>query len=89
MTPVLEALSADGTLVVGDNEPYDGALKNDTMYRHCTRRGLAHVLIEVRQDLIGDEAGVLEWADRLEPILRSLMGMPDLRQIQHYGSRAD
>jgi predicted N-formylglutamate amidohydrolase len=89
VTPVFEALSADGSLVVGDNEPYDGALKNDTMYRHCTRRGLAHVLIEVRQDLIGNEAGVLEWADRLEPVLRSMTAMPDLRQIRHYGSRAD
>ena len=34
------------------------ALKNDTMYKHGTSRGFAHALIEVRQDLIGDEAGV-------------------------------
>ncbi|NBN65293.1 N-formylglutamate amidohydrolase [Pannonibacter tanglangensis] len=86
--PVLEGLRADPALVVGDNEPYDGALKNDTMYRHGTLRGLAHVLIEVRQDLIADEAGVGAWADRLEPILARLPLMPDLREVRHFGSRA-
>ena len=37
---------------VGDNEPYSGQLKGDTLYRHGTTRGLAHALVEVRQDLI-------------------------------------
>ena len=37
---------------VGDNEPYSGELEGDTMSRHGTGRGLAHVLIELRQDLI-------------------------------------
>ncbi|MFN4011982.1 MAG: N-formylglutamate amidohydrolase [Pannonibacter sp.] len=87
--PVIDGLRADPAIVVGDNEPYDGALKNDTMYRHGTQRGLAHVLIEVRQDLIADEAGVQAWADRLEPILARLPGLPGLREIRHFGSRAD
>ena len=87
--PVLDGLRADPAIVVGDNEPYDGALKNDTMYRHGTQRGLAHVLIEVRQDLIADEAGVQDWADRLAPILASLPVLPGLRDIRHFGSRAD
>ena len=87
--PVIDGLRADPAIVVGDNEPYDGALKNDTMYRHGTQRGLAHVLIEVRQDLIADAAGVQAWADRLEPILARLPGLPGLREIRHFGSRAD
>ena len=37
---------------VGDNEPYSGALEGDTLYQHGTLRGLPHVLIEIRQDLI-------------------------------------
>lgn len=86
---VIDGLRADPAIVVGDNEPYDGALKNDTMYRHGTQRGLAHVLIEVRQDLIADAAGVQAWADRLEPILARLPGLPGLREIRHFGSRAD
>ncbi|WP_417687112.1 N-formylglutamate amidohydrolase [Roseibium sp.] len=87
--PFIEQLEAQGDLVVGDNEPYDGCLKNDTMYRHATRRGIAHALLEVRQDLIADEKGVLEWADRLQPILEDLVSRPDLRQIKHHMSRSD
>ena len=59
--PLIEALRADPALVVGDNEPYAGALLNDTMYRHATVRGRAHALIEIRQDLIADAAGVAAW----------------------------
>jgi predicted N-formylglutamate amidohydrolase len=42
---------------------YTGALEDDSLYRHGTMNGLPHVLIEVRQDLIGDEVGVARWAD--------------------------
>ena len=55
--PLIDMLAADPTLVVGDNEPYDGALRGDTMYRHAIVNGFAHALIEIRQDLIADEAG--------------------------------
>ena len=34
VVPFLELLRAPGDIVVGDNEPYDGALKGDTMYQH-------------------------------------------------------
>lgn len=87
--PFLEGLKERGDLVVADNEPYDGALKNDTMYRHCTTRGLAHALLEVRQDLIGHEAGIVEWADRLEPILTGLAERAECREIRHFPSRCD
>ncbi|WP_417667708.1 N-formylglutamate amidohydrolase [Roseibium sp.] len=87
--PFIDQLEAQGDLVVGDNEPYDGALKNDTMYRHATKRGLAHALLEVRQDLIADNKGVLEWADRLQPILEDLVARPELRQIKLHTSRSD
>ena len=50
--PLLAALAAPGDVVVGDNEPYDGALAGDTVNRHATRRGLANALVEVRQDLV-------------------------------------
>lgn len=87
--PFIDQLSADPDMVIGNNEPYDGALKNDTMYRHATKRGLAHALLEVRQDLIADEAGVKSWADRLQPIFEDLIGRPDLRKIEFYPSRSD
>lgn len=84
MRPLLEALAEDGTLTVADNEPYDGALRGDTLYRHGMRPGLAHALIEIRQDQIGDEAGVAAWADRLAPIFESLNAREALHvPLQH------
>ena len=56
--PLLEAFRAEEGFTVGDNEPYHGALEGDTMWTHGTARGLPHALIEVRQDLIADEAGL-------------------------------
>ncbi|WP_350335214.1 N-formylglutamate amidohydrolase [Coralliovum pocilloporae] len=87
--PMIRALEADETLTVGDNEPYDGALKNDCLYKHGTARGLAHALIEVRQDLIGDQEGIAQWADRLGHVIDKVLDEPDLHTISHYGSRAD
>ena len=84
---LLARLGGDPALVVGDNEPYDGALEGDTMYRHGTVRGLVHAILEVRQDLIGTDAGVAEWADRLEPILREAMGRTDFAEPRLHGSR--
>jgi predicted N-formylglutamate amidohydrolase len=84
--PLIEGL-ARGGLMVGDNEPYAGALANDCMYRHGTRRGLAHALIELRQDLIADAVGVAAWADRLAAIIGGLDTDAALHQIRHYGSR--
>lgn len=72
--PMIEAFRAGGDLVVGDNEPYRGHLEGDTMWRHGLRRGLPHVLIEVRQDLIRDQAGQIAWAERIAGTLLSLPG---------------
>lgn len=85
--PLIELLSGDGTLVVGDNEPYDGALRGDTMYRHGTANGYAHALIEIRQDLIADKATAEDWALRLAPIVDAVNARPDIHEVRHFGSR--
>lgn len=85
--PLLRALEASGDILVGNNEPYDGALKGDTMYRHCLIRGLPHVLLEVRQDLIADEPGVAAWVDRLLPIFKVLNSNPALHKYEIHPSR--
>ncbi|MEP3276771.1 MAG: N-formylglutamate amidohydrolase [Stappiaceae bacterium] len=87
--PLIEALGKDPDLIVGDNEPYLGALKNDTMYRHASSAGLAHALLEIRQDLIGDPAGVAAWCEKLVPILLDLLELPDVHQIRHFGSSVE
>ena len=60
--------------MVGDNEPYDGALKGDTMYQHCMVTGIPHTLLEVRQDLIADTAGQSRIAELLAPLLEAARG---------------
>jgi len=43
--------------VIGDNEPYFVSDETDyTIPRHGEARGLPHVEIEIRQDLISDDA---------------------------------
>lgn len=86
---MLDRLREEHGLRIGDNEPYSGSLRNDTMYRHGTARGLAHGLLEVRNDLIETPAGVQEWADRLEPILREAIADPALHVVHHFGSESD
>ena len=85
--PLIEMLSADPALVVGDNEPYDGALRGDTLFRHAIVNGYAHALIEVRQDLIATPEGVEAWARRLAPIVEAINAMPDMHVVRQYGSR--
>lgn len=87
--PLIEALAAEGDLEVGDNEPYRGSLRGDCLHRHGTGRGLAHALIEIRQDLIGDDAGIAYWVDRLARLLPPLMARDGLHDIVHYGSHSD
>ncbi|TJW16115.1 MAG: N-formylglutamate amidohydrolase [Mesorhizobium sp.] len=85
--PLIDMLAADKNLVVGDNEPYDGALRGDTMFRHAIVNGFAHALVEIRQDLIADRKGALDWAERLEPIVDAVNHRPDIHVVKIFGSR--
>jgi predicted N-formylglutamate amidohydrolase len=52
------------------NAPYTVNDATDyTVPAHAERRGLHHVLIEIRQDLIADEDGQRQWALRLARLL--------------------
>ena len=56
--------------MVGENEPY--RVSDETDYGvpvHAERSGLDYVEIEIRQDLIPDEDGQVEWAERLARLL--------------------
>ncbi|UDL87894.1 N-formylglutamate amidohydrolase [Mesorhizobium sp. PAMC28654] len=85
--PLIDMLAADKNLVVGDNEPYDGALRGDTMFKHAIVNGFAHALIEIRQDLIADGKGALAWAQRLAPIVDAIDRRPDIHVVRQFGSR--
>jgi predicted N-formylglutamate amidohydrolase len=73
----LMARLAEAGLTVGDNEPYSGALEGDTMNRHGTRNGLPHVLIEMRQDLVGAPGAARAFAARLKPIIEAALADMD------------
>lgn len=67
--PMLEQLEADHGLCVGDNEPYRIDHKDYGIPVHGEARGLPHVLIEIRQDLIASDSGQGTWASRLAGLL--------------------
>lgn len=91
--PLLEELRSDASILVGENEPYDGKLAGDCMWQHGTRRGLAHTIIEIRQDLIRTPEGQQAWAGRLAGAVRAVFARPDLRETMHrvhyFGSHTD
>jgi predicted N-formylglutamate amidohydrolase len=85
--PLIAALERAG-FTVGDNEPYSGELENDCLYRHGTMNGLPHALIEIRQDLIADDAAARTFALRLAPIIETAlaeMGTPQIRFTRPLG----
>ena len=89
--PLLAALRAVPGLEVGDNVPYSGQLKGDSLHRHGTKRGLAHALVEVRQDLILGPEGQVEWAGRIADALRKVMSETGsaLHVVELHGSLTD
>ena len=74
---LIAALAAEG-LNVGDNEPYSGHLDGDAIDRHALTPGRPNVLIELRSDLIANADGQIAWADRLAPVLQSVLAASGL-----------
>jgi predicted N-formylglutamate amidohydrolase len=63
---VLAALRRESGMVIADNQPYFVSDETDyTIPRHGEARGLPHVEIEIRQDLVVEEGGQREWAERI------------------------
>lgn len=70
---MIDELARDPTLVVGDNEPYRSGRDSDyAIPVHGDDRNLPAILMEIRQDLIGHDAGAAEWAGRMEAALTAL-----------------
>ena len=67
---LMALMKREAGLVVGDNEPYSVTDASDyTIPVHGERRGLHHVAIEVRQDLITDDNGQRTWGLLLARLL--------------------
>ncbi len=69
----MAALLRQDQIVVGIHEPYDTRDYFETsLDLHGRSKGLPNILVEIRQDLIADDAGALEWAGIMERTLRAL-----------------
>ena len=78
----IEEFRAAGFLT-GDNEPYSGKAPQDfTIDHHAEAIGLAHVGIEIRQDLIDDATGVDEIAAVMRKIIESIPERIGLREAR-------
>jgi len=64
-------LEAEG-LLVGDQEPYSGKVYNAVIKRHFESEQRPYLYLEIRQDLIAEEAGQREWAERLHRICNTV-----------------
>ncbi|WP_261967901.1 N-formylglutamate amidohydrolase [Prosthecodimorpha staleyi] len=72
---VIAILKREPGLVVGDNEPYAPADRvYHTLDRHGTVRGLATIMIEVRNDLATTDEEERRWGDRLAAALDEALG---------------
>ena len=49
-------------------------------------RGFAHVLVEIRQNLIDTEEKATAWGERLAGILRPVLDNPSLYESRHFGA---
>lgn len=71
---VLDGLRGDPGLVVGENEPYAVSDATDyTIVVHGEQRGIPHVELEIRQDLLASAAGVACWSERLALVLEAAL----------------
>ncbi|HEV8016105.1 MAG TPA: N-formylglutamate amidohydrolase [Stellaceae bacterium] len=78
--PLLAALRGElGPALVGDNLPYSAREPVGYTQRfHAFDRGRSHVAIELRQDLVAEEAGAAVWAERLARLLQPILATPGL-----------
>lgn len=82
--PLMRALAHGGEWVVGDNQPYSGREINYTLDTHAGAAGLPHVSVEIRQDLVADDAGCIRWAAILAEALAPIVADPALRRTRVY-----
>jgi predicted N-formylglutamate amidohydrolase len=75
-TPMLAALRKRIGMLVGDNQPYALDPKEDySVPHHAMRRGLRHLQVEFRQDLIATEPGANKWARVFGDALAEVLGL--------------
>ena len=77
--PLMERLGAEPGICVGDNKPYSAREGfGYTMECHGGANGLAHALVELRQDLVDTVHGAEAWSARLARALQHVLAQVEL-----------
>lgn len=72
--PFIHNLRQQADLIIGDNRPYTALDPLGYAFDvHARGRGLPHLFIEIRQDLVSDEVGVMRWATILYQAVKPLL----------------
>jgi predicted N-formylglutamate amidohydrolase len=82
--PLIDRLRKEGNLCVGDNEPYSGRQLFYTLDRHASAAGLPNCAVEIRQDLLETDDGVMRWASRLAEALEEITSTDELHRVIHF-----
>ncbi|HEV2675958.1 MAG TPA: N-formylglutamate amidohydrolase [Aliidongia sp.] len=83
--PLIANLARLHGLTVGDNEPYSARDPHGfTLRHHVMPRGLPNVLLEMRQDEVATDEGVLRYADFLETAFAPILADPALYRPAMY-----
>jgi predicted N-formylglutamate amidohydrolase len=82
--PMLAALREEG-LCVGENQPYGfDPLSDYAIPEYGLKRGLPHILVELRNDQVRDAADIDVWSDRLAHHLTAALADPATHRIEHF-----
>ncbi len=77
-------LERETDLIIGDNLPYSGKDLYHTMQRHGADHGLPQTTLEIRQDLVDNDAKTTEWAALIADVLDECLSREDLVQRKYY-----
>lgn len=80
---VMEQLLAVG-LNIGENQPYSGLEAAYSIDVHGGAPGIAHMVIEMRQDQVADETGCATWAERLTEALTAALNREEMHRVQRF-----
>lgn len=71
-------------ICLGDNEPYSGFDVSYTLNGHGLASGIAHIGIEIRQDLINTPQGVTRYGAILADVLKRVLEDDSLYRVQYH-----
>jgi predicted N-formylglutamate amidohydrolase len=87
---MVTALRAIPGLIVGDNQPYSLEIGHDfTVPEHALLRGLAHLQVEFRNDLVATIAGAYRYADQFFAAMNSIADTASWYKPEYYLTAQD